>query len=84
MNKPNLSGISGLKVTILILTISFLWIAPVKSQIKIYINTDLEGISGVFKFSQTREKDTPLNIQACEYFMGDLAAVIKRSSRRRG
>lgn len=43
---------------------------------KIYINTDLEGISGVYKFDQTREKDTPLNIQACEYFMGDLAAVI--------
>jgi D-amino peptidase len=43
---------------------------------KIYINTDLEGISGVFKFDQTREKDSPLNIQACEYFMGDLEAVI--------
>jgi D-amino peptidase len=43
---------------------------------KIYINTDLEGISGVYKFDQTREKDTPLNIQACEYFMGDLEAVI--------
>jgi len=47
-----------------------------KKQKKVYVNTDLEGISGVFKFSQTREKDTPLNIQACEYFMGDLAAVI--------
>ena len=47
------------------------------SQIRIYVNTDLEGISGVYKFSQTREKDTPLNIQACEYFMGDLAAVIR-------
>lgn len=48
-----------------------------ESQVKIYVNTDLEGISGVFKFAQTREKDTPLNIQACEYFMGDLAAVIQ-------
>ena len=47
------------------------------SQIKIYVNTDLEGISGVYKFSQTREKDTPLNIQACEYFMGDVAAVVR-------
>lgn len=46
-------------------------------QVKIYVNTDLEGISGVFKFAQTREKDTPLNIQACEYFMGDLAAVVR-------
>lgn len=44
---------------------------------KIYINTDLEGISGVYKFDQTRFKDTPLNIQACEYFMGDLEAVIR-------
>jgi D-amino peptidase len=47
------------------------------AQIKIYVNTDLEGISGVFKFDQTREKDTPLNIQACEYFMGDVAAVVR-------
>lgn len=50
---------------------------PAIAQIKIYVNTDLEGISGVFKFDQTREKDTPLNIQACEYFMGDLAAVVR-------
>src|SRR5450759_2251053 len=49
----------------------------VTAQIKIYIETDLEGVSGVFKFAQTREKDTPLNIQACEYFMGDLAAVVR-------
>jgi D-amino peptidase len=46
------------------------------AQIKIFIETDLEGVSGVYKFSQTREKGTPENIQACEYFMGDLAAVI--------
>ena len=50
---------------------------PASAQLKIYVNTDLEGISGVFKFSQTREKDTPLNIQACEYFMGDVAAVVR-------
>ena len=77
MNKSYFSGISGLRIILLILTISILWSDPVKSQTKIYINTDLEGISGVFKFSQTREKDTPLNIQACEYFMGDLAAVVR-------
>ncbi len=47
------------------------------AQKKIYIMTDLEGVSGVFKFSQTREKDTPLNIQACEYLMQDLAAVVR-------
>jgi hypothetical protein len=47
------------------------------AQIKIYIMTDLEGVSGVYEFSQSREKDTPLNIQACEYFMGDVAAVVR-------
>ena len=47
------------------------------AQIKIFIETDLEGVSGVYKFSQTREKDTPANIQACEYFMGDLSAVVR-------
>jgi D-amino peptidase len=31
----------------------------------------------VYKFEQTREKDTPLNIKACEYFMQDLAAVVR-------
>jgi D-amino peptidase len=50
---------------------------PASAQMKIYVNTDLEGISGIFKFAQTREKDTPLNIQACEYFMGDLASVVR-------
>ncbi len=49
----------------------------VSAQIKIYVSTDLEGVSGVYKFDQTRAKDTPLNIQACEYFMGDLAAVVR-------
>ena len=51
--------------------------APASAQIKIYVETDLEGVSGVYKFAQTREKDSPLNIQACEYFMGDLAAVVR-------
>ncbi len=45
--------------------------------LKIYIETDLEGASGVFKFSQTREKDSPLNIEACEFLMGDIAAVVR-------
>ncbi|HNV02422.1 MAG TPA: M55 family metallopeptidase [Vicinamibacterales bacterium] len=48
-----------------------------RPPLKIYVNTDLEGVSGVFKFAQTREKDSPLNIQACEYFMGDVAAVVR-------
>lgn len=62
---------------VIFFTACFLSGSPVSAQLKIYVNTDLEGISGVFKFDQTREKDTPLNIQACEYFMGDLAAVVR-------
>lgn len=48
--------------------------APAK---KIYIITDLEGISGVYRFAQTTETDTPLARQAREFFMGDLAAVVR-------
>jgi D-amino peptidase len=44
---------------------------------KIYVITDLEGISGVYKFAQTRETDTPSARQAREFFMGDLAAVVR-------
>jgi D-amino peptidase len=64
-------------ISIILFLISISGPLPVSAQIKVYVNTDLEGISGVFKFAQTREKDTPLNIQACEYFMGDLAAVVR-------
>jgi D-amino peptidase len=44
---------------------------------KVYVVTDLEGISGVYKFTQTRETDTPLARQAREFFMGDVAAVVR-------
>lgn len=57
--------------------ICFTLSGSLNAQIKIYVMTDLEGVSGVFKFEQSREKDTPLNIQACEYFMQDLAAVVR-------
>ncbi|HBE43737.1 MAG TPA: hypothetical protein DDW27_21605 [Bacteroidales bacterium] len=77
MKKFFATGSSQFKLIVMFLIILFISTDSVISQIKIYVNTDLEGISGVFKFSQTREKDTPLNIQACEYFMGDLAAVIR-------
>jgi len=60
-----------------IFLIAILYCTPVTGQKKIYVVTDLEGVSGVYKFLQSREKDTPLNIQACEYFMGDLAAVVR-------
>ena len=47
------------------------------AQKRIYIVTDLEGVSGVYRFAQTRETDTPLAMQAREFFMGDLAAVVR-------
>ncbi len=42
---------------------------------KIYIVTDLEGVTGVFKFKQTREHDTPDFREALRLMMGDIAAV---------
>ena len=55
----------------------FTCINQAQAQVKIYIVTDLEGISGVFKWAQINVKDDPLNRQACEYFMGDVAAVVR-------
>jgi len=37
----------------------------------------LEGASGVYKFAQTREVGTPLYREACEFLMGDIAAVVR-------
>lgn len=45
--------------------------------LRIYIVTDLEGASGVYKFAQTREPGNPLGETAKEYLMGDIAAVVK-------
>ncbi len=50
---------------------------PAAAEKKIYVVTDLEGISGVFQFAQTRETDTPLARAAREYFMADVAAVVR-------
>ncbi len=44
---------------------------------RIYICTDLEGASGVYKFSQTRERETQPAVEAREYFMADLAAAVR-------
>jgi D-amino peptidase len=63
-----------LMVAILALFTTF---TTLTAQIRIFIETDLEGVSGVFNFTQTREKGSPENLLACEYFMGDLAAVVK-------
>jgi D-amino peptidase len=78
MKSTNLHPVRSCRSKILrgIFFLIFFFSVPLFAQLKIYVNTDLEGISGVYKFDQTRAKDTPLNIQACEYFMDDLAAVI--------
>jgi D-amino peptidase len=68
---------SALKVLSVITVMLFSGFCSLTAQIKIFIETDLEGVSGVYKFSQTREKGTAENIQACEYFMGDLEAVVR-------
>jgi D-amino peptidase len=73
--KKEMLSMGVLAVGLLALVCAFPSSAP--AQTKIYVMTDLEGVSGVYKFAQTRDKDTPLNIQACEYFMGDLAAVVR-------
>ncbi len=44
---------------------------------KIYVATDLEGASGVFRFAQTRDITSPLYVQAMEYLMGDIAALVR-------
>ncbi len=69
--------VPGFKFFSIMLLVLITGFNSLNAQIKIFIETDLEGVSGVYKFSQTREKGSPENIQACEYFMGDLAAVIK-------
>lgn len=43
---------------------------------KIYISTDLEGISGVYRFAQTREYGTPENIEARHLLMGEVNAAV--------
>lgn len=64
-------------LTLMMMFLLFFSVLETNAQIKIFMETDLEGVSGVYKFSQTREKDTPANLKACEYFMGDLAAVVR-------
>jgi len=50
--------------------------ATAAAPLRIYLVTDLEGVSGVYQFAQSREPG-PLNDKAKEYFMGDLAAVVR-------
>jgi D-amino peptidase len=43
---------------------------------KVYILTDLEGVSGVYRFEQTREYGTPANIEARHLLMGEVNAAV--------
>jgi D-amino peptidase len=42
---------------------------------KIFISTDLEGVTGVWRFKQTRERETEEFHQAVKFLMHDIAAV---------
>ena len=66
-----------LLISLFVLLTFYTSVNQASAQVKIYVNTDLEGISGVFKWAQVIVKDDPLYLQASEYFMGDLAAVVR-------
>jgi D-amino peptidase len=61
----------------LLLVLSCLVPTLTAKPLRIYIVTDLEGASGVYKFAQTREPGNPLGEKAKEYLMGDIAAVVR-------
>lgn len=62
---------------LLVLIVNILASVVGAKPLRIYIVTDLEGASGVYKFTQTREPGHPLGEVAKEYLMGDIAAVVK-------
>ena len=74
MNKSKL--FSSHLVALLLILVCFVPTLSAK-PLRIYIVTDLEGASGVYKFAQTREPGNPLGETAKEYLMGDIAAVVK-------
>ena len=43
---------------------------------KVYIETDLEGVGGVYRFEQTREYGTPANVEARHLLMGEVNAAV--------
>lgn len=78
--RTRLLGLSGYPFLWFSLAAVLVWVGAsdcLGAPKKIYVVTDLEGISGVYKFTQTRETDTPLARQAREFFMADLAAVVR-------
>jgi D-amino peptidase len=63
-------------VTVLLLALGFFSPCLAAEPLRIYIVTDLEGASGVYRFAQTREIGD-LQEKAKEYLMGDIAAVVR-------
>ena len=53
------------------------WSPGEAAEPRIYIMTDLEGASGVYKFAQTREPDPQLGERAKEYLMEDIRYVVR-------
>jgi D-amino peptidase len=54
--------------------------ASASAEVKIFIETDLEGASGVYEFAQVgrgSDRGNAKHRQASEYLMGDLAAVVR-------
>jgi D-amino peptidase len=43
---------------------------------RVFIETDLEGVCGVYRFEQSREYGTPANIEARHLLMGEVNAAI--------
>ena len=53
------------------------WSLAEAAELRIYIMTDLEGASGVYKFAQTRDPDPLLGERAKEYLMEDIRYVVR-------
>ena len=71
------AGFLSFNFTALLLVLACFVPRLAAAPLRIYIVTDLEGASGVYKFAQTREPGDPLGEKAKEYLMGDIAAVVK-------
>ena len=71
------AGIFSFNFTALLFILAC-FVPPLAAKpLRIYIVTDMEGASGVYKFAQTREPGHPLGEKAKEYLMGDIAAVVR-------
>ncbi len=75
--RPMRSGFFSFHLTSWLLVLACFVPRLAANPLRIYILTDLEGASGVYKFAQTREPGNPLNEKAKEYLMGDIAAVVR-------